>query len=116
MVKLMQLGETERLLSVDPEPRSRGAVLLASDRRGDYLVVAQSGRLLRRGIFYLTDEKIHSSSLYKAVNKEGVFVGSFEVARVPLAAAAEAVRRLGGAQNHIFLVGTPQCWNTMPLN
>ena len=82
--KLVQTPVEKVLVKVEPEPFYRGTLVIAEDRRREYMIISQSARGVQTAIEELCNQTISKSSLHESCRREhrkGV-TGGWSIARL----------------------------------
>ena len=87
--ELVPVPVDKALTKVEPEPFSRGSLVIAEDRRREYIIISQSARGVQTAIEELCNQTISKSSLHEGCRREhrkGV-TGGWSIARLEQDAA-----------------------------
>ena len=87
--ELVHIPVDNGLVKVEPEPFYRGMLVIAEDRRREYIIISQSARGVQTAIEELCNQTISKSSLHESCRREhrkGV-TGGWSIARLERDAA-----------------------------
>ena len=87
--ELLQIPVDKALAKVEPECYYRGTLVIAEDRRREYIIISQSARGVQTAIEELCNQTISKSSLHESCRREhrkGV-TGGWSIARLERDAA-----------------------------